>query len=151
MGNVRVSAKAVIIKDDKLLVMKHDAEEEEYSILPGGGQRNGEDLSSTVKRECLEEAGVRVEVGDVLFIRDYIEDNHEFAGRKPGFHQVEIMFRCEILDDKEIGNGVSMDKWQVGIEWLPLDNLVQSSLYPSILNAMRASSRVGKIYLGDVN
>ena len=56
---IRNSAKAVIIQNDKLLAIKlHDGKEEWY-ILPGGGQ--GCD-------EVREEAGVEVKCKDLLFV-----------------------------------------------------------------------------------
>ena len=126
MKNVRISAKAIIISNDKLFAMHHRGSDGEYYILPGGGQRNGESLISAVKRECVEEAGIKVVVGDVMYIREYIGDNHEFAGQKPGFHQVEIMFKCEILDESEIGKGKRMDERQIGVSWLHWMNLTSA-------------------------
>jgi len=151
MKHVRVSAKAVIINNGKLFAMHHRRPDGDYYKLPGGGQKNGESLVSTVKRECKEEAGIEVRVGDVMYIRDYIEDNHEFAGQKPSFHQVEIMFKCEILDGSEIGKGKLMDERQVGVSWLRLDELDQCRLFPAILKKVLRDSSKKSIYLGDVN
>ena len=151
MKAIRVSVKAVIIKDGKLLAMHHRGSDGEYYLLPGGGQQNSESLISAVQRECLEEAGIQISVGDVIFIRDYIEKNHEFAGQKPGFHQVEIMFQCEILDPTGMGKGEQMDIRQIGVAWLPLDELDQYPLYPKILRKELRSSINGCVYLGDVN
>jgi len=150
MKNVRISAKAIIIKNGKLLVMHHCDSDGTYYILPGGGQRNGESLIAAVKRECLEEAGIKVAVGEVMYIRDYIGDNYEFA-EKPGFHQVEIMFKCEILDGSEIGNGKQMDERQIGVSWLLLDELDQYRLFPAILKDVLKDNKKESIYLGDVN
>lgn len=151
MKNVRVSAKAVIIENGKLFAMHHRSSEGEYYLLPGGGQVNGENLIAAVMRECLEEAGIQVVVGDVIYIREYIEGNHEFAGQKPGFHQVEIMFECEILDGSGMGKGVQMDERQIGVSWLPLAELERYRLYPAILKKVLQENRKGSIYLGDVN
>ena len=151
MKAIRVSVKAVIIKDGKLLAMHHRGSDGEYYLLPGGGQQNSESLISAVQRECLEEAGIQISVGDVIFIRDYIEKNHEFAGQKPGFHQVEIMFQCEILDPTGMGKGERMDIRQIGVAWLPLDELDQYPLYPKILKKELRNSSKGCVYLGDVN
>ena len=148
---VRVSVKAVIIQDGQLLSMQHHSEDGDYYLLPGGGQRNGENLVETIQRECLEEAGINISVGEVVFIRDYIEKNHEFAGQIPGFHQVEIMFNCKITDDSNLGKGILMDTRQTGIAWLPLETLDQYQLYPSILKEKIPESTKGCIYLGDVN
>ena len=151
MKNVRLSAKAIIIHDGKLLAMHHRDSDGDYHILPGGGQRNGETLISTLERECMEEAGVKVMVGDVIYIREYIADNHEFSAHKPGFHQVEIMFQCQLLDSSEIGKGTHMDEWQIGVTWLPLDELDQHRLYPTILRKILRDNSPQSIYLGAVN
>jgi len=151
MRKVRVSAKAVIIEDNQLLVMEHNGDDGIYYILPGGGQRNGEDLVSTIKRECFEEAGIEISVGDVLYLRDYIEGNHEFAGHKPGFHQVEIMFSCRMLDQNVLGGGEKMDERQIGTAWLPMNSLKQYALYPAVLKEVITDAENKRIYLGDVN
>lgn len=65
---IRNSAKAVIIQNDKLLAIKlHDGKEEWY-ILPGGGQGCDEMLPQTVEREVREEAGVEVKCKDLLLV-----------------------------------------------------------------------------------
>jgi 8-oxo-dGTP diphosphatase len=151
MKSVRVSVKAVIIENGKLFVMHYLDSVGDYYMLPGGGQRSGEPLVAAVKRECFEEAGILVSVGDVMYIRDYIEENHEFAGREPGFHQVEIMFKCEILDGSQIGKGIEMDARQIGVSWLLLDELDQYRLYPVLLKKVLLDNRNGSIYLGDIN
>ena len=151
MKSVRISAKAIIINNGKLFAMHHHDSEGTYYILPGGGQRNGESLIAAVKRECIEEAGIKVTVGEVMYIRDYIGDKHEFTGQKPGFHQVEIMFKCEILDGSGIGNGKQMDERQIGVSWLLLDELDQYRLYPAILKDVLQDNKQDSIYLGDVN
>ncbi|RLD08108.1 MAG: NUDIX hydrolase [Chloroflexota bacterium] len=151
MKKIRLSAKAIIICDGKLLTMHHLNEDGDYYILPGGGQRNGENLISTLKRECMEEAGVTILVEDVMHIREYIADNHEFTGQKPGFHQVEIMFRCQLLDSSKIGQGEEMDERQIGVSWLPVDELDQHNLYPAVLRNVLKDNNIQTIYLGAVN
>ena len=53
---IRTSAKAVIIQNDKLLAIKLNDGKEEWYILPGGGQDCEEMLPQTVEREVREEA-----------------------------------------------------------------------------------------------
>ena len=90
-----------------------------FYILPGGGQNHGETLKEGLKRECLEEIGTEVEVGELLYVREYIGKNHEFRQAHRAFHQVENVFRCVLPDPDSIGPGTELDKKQVGIEWLP--------------------------------
>ena len=57
---VRNSAKAVIIRDNKLLVLIKRDQDGPYAVLPGGGQRWGETLPDALMRECQEEIGTLV-------------------------------------------------------------------------------------------
>ncbi len=67
-GQVRTSAKAVVIQHGKLLVIKLNDGKEEWYILPGGGQDSEEVLSETVEREVREETGLEVRCEELLFV-----------------------------------------------------------------------------------
>lgn len=56
---VRNAAKALIIKDDKMLAIKISDGKEEWYIMPGGGQDVEELLPEAVCREVAEEMGLR--------------------------------------------------------------------------------------------
>lgn len=154
---VRVAAKAVIVRDGRLLTVKVrdrlDTERFYYS-LPGGGQQPGENLHDAMRRECLEEVGARVEVGPLLYVREYIGPNHEYATVDGEFHQVEMVFACTLLDDSDIGNGRAPDERQVAVEWLDLARLDQYFFRPRALVKLLQSPPPPTrrpIYLGDVN
>lgn len=153
MRAIRNSAKAIIIRDKKLLVIKNTTNGANWYILPGGGQNHGEPLEETLKRECMEEASILIEVGDIVFIRDYISENHQFAKTENKVHQVEFMFGCFILNNTEPKCGELTDKWQTGIEWLPLAQLSEFDLYPSVLKELLSNGLPvnHSIYLGDTN
>ena len=57
---VRNAAKALIIKDDKMLAIKISDGKEEWYIMHGGGQDVEELLPEAVCREVAEEMGLRV-------------------------------------------------------------------------------------------
>ncbi|NPV79090.1 MAG: NUDIX domain-containing protein [Firmicutes bacterium] len=153
MKNIRVSAKAVIIQDGRLLVTKNVDQFGTFYLLPGGGQLPGETLIDALKRECREEIGVEVDVGELLFVREYIGCNHEFAFWDGDIHQVELMFACTVRDGQVPQKGVEPDRYQVSVEWLDLDGLDSRRLYPQALKRYVASSRREErcIYMGDVN
>lgn len=56
----RSSVKALIVKDDKILLNRCHDIYGEYFCLPGGGQHLYETLHETVIRECIEETGYSV-------------------------------------------------------------------------------------------
>jgi len=124
-----------------------------FYILPGGGQRHGETLHAGLKRECLEEIGTDVEVGELLYVREYIGKNHEFRKAHHAFHQVENVFRCNLPDPESIQPGSELDKKQVGIEWIPLNELQTRRFLPEVIKSFFSNDGfdAGTNYLGDVN
>ena len=150
-GSIRTSAKAVIIEHERILALRLERPNV-YFTLPGGGQNPGEALSTTLRRECMEELGISVTVEDLLFVRDYIAENHEFVPVNRGLHQVELIFRCRRTGGEAI-SASQPDLGQVGFEWLPIDRLMQFDLFPRTLrpHIMRLSESTGPAYLGDVN
>lgn len=51
MATIRVSAKAMIIQNGRLLVTKNVDDRGLFYVLPGGGQQPGEPLPLALKRE----------------------------------------------------------------------------------------------------
>ena len=150
---IRNSAKAIIIQDGCLLVIRNKDKDGDWYILPGGGQNHGEILIDALKRECREEIGVSVQVGDLKLIREYIGRNHEFAQEDGDAHQVEMMFECRIEASAIPKIGHTPDTYQTGVEWLPLTELENYRLYPKVLCTILKNGLKDKraVYLGDVN
>lgn len=148
---VRISAKAIVVREGRLLLMKGRDRSGTYYLLPGGGQQPGETLSEALTRECAEETGFLVKPLRPRYIRDYIADNHEFARQDRGFHQVEIMFSCRLL--RKLGRPHAPDGNQTGFAWVPLSRLGKVRLYPSVLKILLTPSGRprGPVYLGDIN
>ncbi|RXJ00668.1 NUDIX domain-containing protein [Anaerobacillus alkaliphilus] len=153
---IRNSVKAVIVQDQKILtIVKQDENGESYYLLPGGGQEHGENFHETLARECREEIGAEVEIGDLLFIREYIGRNHEHAEFDYNVHQIEYMFVCHLIaGGEQIGIGSNPDDGQIGIEWLPMSSLLEYRFYPQTLRQYYLDYFNGvrhPVYLGDVN
>ncbi|MGZ0654229.1 NUDIX domain-containing protein [Coraliomargarita sp. W4R53] len=153
MRHIRTAARALIILDQKVLAIKMRDRTGVFYILPGGGQRHGETLRQGLKRECLEEIGTDVEIGDLLYVREYIGKNHEFRNTHRSFHQVENVFRCSLPDPDGIGPGTEHDKKQVGVEWIPLEDLPNRRFLPEVIKPFfkNGGFEPNTNYLGDVN
>lgn len=72
----RVSSRAIIIEDGKLLAMfrrkiKEDGSVKEYYVIPGGGLEENETLEENVIRELKEEFSVDIEVIKFLSTEEY--------------------------------------------------------------------------------
>ena len=140
---IRNAAKALIIKDDKMLAIKINDGNEEWYIMPGGGQDVEELLPEAACREVAEELGLQVEVKDLAFV---IEGVH---GEK--FHRVDLVFLCEYKGELE--NAIlHRDTNQVGYDWLDIKTLNTAPLYPSKLRRQIMNLYEGKeykVYLGN--
>ncbi len=140
---VRNAAKALIIKDDKMLAIKISDGKEEWYIMPGGGQDVEELLPEAVCREVAEELGLQVEVKDLVFV---IEGLHG-----EDFHRVDLVFLCEYKGEIE-GAILQSDTNQVGYDWLDIKTLNITPLYPSKLRRQIMNLYEGKeytVYLGN--
>ncbi len=151
MKPIRNSAKAIILQNNRLLLTKNKDEQGFFYLFPGGGQEKGEELKAAVVRECIEEIGCAVEVKDILFIREYIGENHEFANWDSGVHQVEFYFECLIVGNTNFSNGTNPDENQVGVEWIEINKLNEIRIYPRALVKQLMNGLVKPCYIGDSN
>lgn len=122
-------------------------------MLPGGGQQLYELMPEALQRECREEIDCEVKVGRLLYIREYLADNHEFAETDNGAHQIDFMFECKLKEGSIPQNGTEPDPWQESVVWLEISQLMEYKLYPRTLRKflMENNDPKCKIYLGDIN
>ena len=140
---IRNSAKALVIRDGKMAAIKIRDAGEEWYIMPGGGMEPEETLPEAVCREVMEELGLQVECGELLFV---IEGVH---GER--FHRVDLVFECKIIGEKADAQRQS-DTNQVGVDWLEISRLNTLPLYPSKLRRQIMNHYEGKphrVYLGN--
>ena len=140
---IRNAAKALIIKDGKMLAIKISNGEEEWYIMPGGGQNAEELLPEAACREVAEEMGIQVDVKDLVFVVEGVHGEN--------FHRVNLIFLCEYAG--EIENPVlQKDTNQAGYAWLDIQSLNRAPLFPSKLRRQIMNLYEGKqykVYLGN--
>lgn len=140
---IRNSAKALIIKDGKMLAIKLQEAGEIWYIMPGGGQETEELLSDAACREVAEELGISVAPKELVFV---VEGAHGES-----FHRVDLIFLCEYI--AEISNAsLHGDTNQIGYDWLDIKTLNTEPLYPSKLRRQIMNLYEGKpykVYLGN--
>lgn len=152
MKPIRNSTKAIIIDSGRILAVRHVDSEGDWYVLPGGGQEHGETLKAALQRECIEEIGVDVIVGKLLYIREYIGKNHEFWEEDGESHQLEFMFDCKIVKDQLPTLGSNPDPGQLDCAWLQVEDIMEYRLYPLVIREL-LNTPVGAtpMYLGDIN
>lgn len=123
--SVRNSAKAIVISEGRILVNRCESRFGDYFTLPGGGQRSGEMLTETVKRELLEETGYSVTPIRMSGIYERISE-----GRDEGLcHKIYFIFLCK-LNPEPRKKPSETDRFQIGAEWIPLRDLATRNLFP---------------------
>lgn len=148
---LETSVKALIVREGSVLTIRKSEGGREFVVLPGGSQEPGEALDEALQREVREETGATVEVEELAFVRDYIAPHHGFPAAHPGLHRVELCFRCRLVDEPATHEANHRDTRQVGMEWLPVEQLESRPFYPRTLGRILASGGEGPVYLGDVN
>lgn len=87
--SIRIRVCALIVKDDTVLLVKHQKEGREYWLLPGGGVDEGEDLNKALARELKEETSFDVRPEDLLFVCESIDHG--------GRHVLHICLKSTII------------------------------------------------------
>lgn len=100
MPTPRLAARALIMRDDKLLLVNaYPDGQSDLWCAPGGGAEKHASLPDNLIREVHEETGLTVSVGAPALINEFHDPDLKF-------HQVDIYFRCEIV------SGSLSDTWR---------------------------------------
>ena len=149
--SIRSTAKAVIIKDGKILLNKcRDNKNGDYYSLPGGGQHQYETLHDAVVRECLEETGYTVIPVRFAALCEEICMSEEYRKKYPDYtHKMYHIFICEAADEK-IKMPTEKDDMQINSEWLEINSLEHTRLLPKAVgnNIKNIINNISPMFLG---
>lgn len=87
---IRLAARAIILADDRLLLVNAYRGSGNLWCAPGGGADPHSSLPDNLMREVAEETGLSITVGPACLI-------NEFHDPRRDFHQVDLYFRCQII------------------------------------------------------
>lgn len=131
--HIRVRAGAVIIENNQILLTEynHPVRGIVYD-LPAGGAEPNESLIEAVIREAKEEACVDVEVGPLAFVYEYAP--HLNLKKFGDTHTLVMMFECKRKEGSIPKLPPTPDPHQIGVKWLPIEELQNIQLYANIGN-----------------
>lgn len=134
MSDYRLSVRAIIVNDDK--IMLNEFNNGEYYNLPGGGLEIGETLRDCVIREVYEESGYRVKVCEMLYIYEYNSERDKFRygsrGALSHVFKCEIDLECDVDERTVIDSDPKGTSISTGCKWIPVTELNNINLVPQI-------------------
>ena len=145
----RIRAAALITEKDSILLVKHSGDGYQWWAPPGGGVEGDESLPECAAREVLEETGLGVSVGQLVYVREFIE-------LRTDTHHVEAFFMADVTGGR-LKPGIQPDGSDyvhvikevrfVGREELPGLKLYPDELVTEFWNDLKAGFPVTR-YLG---
>ena len=125
----RIRVAALLRREDRLLLCRHEKEERVYWLLPGGGVNGGESLVEALQRELTEELGIEEDLpleGPIA-----IADSISPTGAPTPKHVVHIIF-AGYLGDRSLEAVTSRDVAVRGHRLFEVDELAGLALHPPI-------------------
>lgn len=92
-NRLEFGVKALIIRDNKFLVMHNNGVKADLWELPGGRMEFGETAEETLKREIMEETGLKVSPIKLLDTWNLIKVDHQITG---------IIYLCSLEEGEVI-------------------------------------------------
>ncbi|MFH0830164.1 MAG: NUDIX domain-containing protein [Candidatus Aenigmatarchaeota archaeon] len=133
----RVRSGVLILKDGKILLYQRPAG---YWYFPGGGIEHGETAERCAVRETMEETGLKIKVGRLLYVRKWKHPNRWKHGEKRDFDTtVELVHLARPVGGK-LRPGVTKEDIDrtACIRWLGLEEASRVwFLSPDLLKIFR--------------
>jgi 8-oxo-dGTP diphosphatase len=146
----RISARAMIQLNGEVLLVRYRDRSGDWYVFPGGGQASGETLHDCLIREVREETNLTIEVGRLRWVREFIAADFPDSEIDRDFHQVEIIFECQIQGDQDAQVGTIPDVGQTGLCWAPVARLAKLRFYPHEVARILNGAASDRRYLGAV-
>ena len=118
----RISAGAIVIQEDQVLLVRYDgAGGRSYLVGPGGGVLGNEGIHQAVTREVQEETGLEVSPQKVLFVEDLLSRRHRI---------VKIWFLCDLIGGALTNTRGALEEGITDVAWYGKDELLDEVVYP---------------------
>ena len=140
---MRIRPAALIIENNHMLFLKYDYPSGSKFALPGGNVDSGETFPVTIARECEEELGIEVEVGEMIAVGQ-VHATTDYDACLHVIFEGDIVAGIPVL---QAGETTAND-----LVWVSVDKIAELNIYPSMNDAILDFVHTGKKgeYLGTI-
>lgn len=125
MKNYRISAAGIVLHDNRILLVRYNIPDGSSILVgPGGGVEIEEDMQQALVREVLEETGLEVKPGKMLFVEDLLSQK---------YRMIKIWFLCSVVGGQLSKTQEAAVEGIVDVNWYSKDQLKNEVVYPSVI------------------
>ena len=125
----RIAVRAVILDQDRLLLVNAWKGRTHLWCAPGGGVEPHSSLPDNLQREVMEETGLTVRVGAPCLVNEFHDPHGEF-------HQVDIYFRCTVTAGDPYGAWTDPEGIVTHRRWVTRTEMAGLRVKPDSLGAV---------------
>ena len=127
---ILINVRGVIVKGDKILLVKMNDENGIYFTYPGGTVRQGESIYDRLERSITMQTCSNIRIHRLLMAWEYIpeREGHRYGDRQ----RITLLFLCEPAPGPEPQMPKISDPNQIDVVWLPLRALNDLPIIPVI-------------------
>lgn len=126
------AVKAMIEREDKILVLKTETENNSFWVLPGGKVEYGEDPYEALGREIKEEISVEADIGDPVGMYYF------YIGEKDEGDQVVLTtFEVDIGDQEIDISSNPADENITDYRWMSPEELIEKTSNDSLADLIK--------------
>jgi ADP-ribose pyrophosphatase YjhB (NUDIX family) len=140
-----ISAAALVLDDDRLLLVNHrEPGAYDFWLPPGGRLEGSESILDCARREAFEETGLTVEPERILYVQEFVE---------PGYHFCKFFILCKgFSGELTLANRDADESWLVGAAFFSQQEMQGMEVLPPVLKgrfwADLAAGNRQTLYLG---
>lgn len=118
----------IVVERNHILFMKYQYGNEFVYNFPGGNPDLGETFPETIVRECQEELGVEVEIGNMCMVGEILPNEQRDGS-------VHLLFEGKIISgipELQLEHTSAQE-----IVWIPISEITKINLYPNVAKELQ--------------
>jgi len=122
----RIRAAAAVVRQDKVLLVRHDQAGRTWLNLPGGALEAGEDIFACAVREVQEETGLTIKTSRIVYLQEFIDHVHQS-------HNFEIFVLADSFTGQVAPYGAPPEEEITEARFYSRAELKDFNVYPNII------------------